>query len=61
MALCRMRPTLGITADGGRETGGTLMKKLMIALVLALAVIGGMVAASAITGTPAVADPCPNC
>ena len=32
------------------------MKKLMIALALSLAVIGGAVAISAVTETPAVAD-----
>ena len=38
------------------------MKKLMIALALTFAVIGGAVAFSAVSGAPAVADSgCNNC
>jgi hypothetical protein len=39
------------------------MKKLMIAVALALAVVGGTMAISAVTGTQPHAAPCsgPNC
>jgi hypothetical protein len=54
-------PNLARNQAAGYYEGNTHMKKLMIALVLAFAVLGGAVAVSVVTGTPAVADGCASC